>query len=111
MFICDQERISREIDLGVDLSDVLYSLGPILIGASSFSFWVTAVVNAERCCCVTLHLKVKQICRVKNHTRFDTSDAVASNSQHHCRSHPSEVFSGMVLSSNQASDSSRSVNV
>ena len=60
-----RKDISREIDLGVDLSDVLYSLGPIIIGASTFSFCVTAVINAERCCCVALPLKVKQIFTVK----------------------------------------------
>ena len=53
--------IAREIDLGIDLTDVGYTAGAVHLGVLSFSSWVTAVINAERCCCVVLPMKVKQI--------------------------------------------------
>ena len=57
--------MAREIDLGVDLSDVAITLGGVSIGVTAFSTWVTAVINAERCRCVALPLKVKKIFTVK----------------------------------------------
>ena len=43
-------NISGLLDLGVDLTDVLYILGPIFMGLTALGSWVTAIVNVERCC-------------------------------------------------------------
>ena len=52
---------SRLLDLGVDISDFRYLFGPIILSVSAFISWVTTIISVERCFCVLLPQRTKDI--------------------------------------------------
>ena len=53
--------MAQVIDLPMDLSELLYVLGPTVLSVSTVGAWITAIISLERCCCVLRPVKVKQI--------------------------------------------------
>ncbi|GFS16658.1 chemosensory receptor B [Elysia marginata] len=60
------------IDIGVDISDVQYLSAFVLISFTTCGSFVTALINLERCCCVVLPVRVKDI-----FTRLSTVGLIA----------------------------------
>ena len=58
--------MSELIDIGLDLTDVVYILGPIVMGVATFASWITAIIGVERCCCIVLPTRVKTLFSMKN---------------------------------------------
>ncbi|GFS14864.1 chemosensory receptor A [Elysia marginata] len=53
------QDMSGLIDLSIDLNDVQFMLGIVIVCLSAYGSCVTALINLERCCCVIFPTKFK----------------------------------------------------
>ena len=49
------------IDIGVDLIDILYLSGPVVMGFTALGSWVTAIISVERCCWIVPRVRLLKI--------------------------------------------------
>ena len=58
--------MSDLIDFGAEVTDLLYLLGPVVMGFSTLGSWVTAIVSVERCCWLVSGKRIKSFFTRRN---------------------------------------------
>ena len=53
--------MSGLIDLGADLTGILYMLLPLVLALTALGSWITAIVNLERCCWSVSRLRARRV--------------------------------------------------